>query len=276
MLVCLLILTGFLGYFFWRNDSLITFTQPVPLPHSEQLPSKLHIDGGQHSPRADTTHTDSEILAKVGLLPAVVKTEPKRNSSPPLQQAKPTVRAEPAHNLPQRRKSLKSGDWNGNANLLIKNIRNRGFQFAHSEVMDFLQGKDLLGWSEDFRNWIGDELMTMLEEDESINVFADLKGILENLAAPSAMRDYSVQHISHLVKAGVIGQEGTDYIWQVFKQMDPVTASTALISLHRMSEQVPKLVSAEKVKQTAEKYLTSTDVRLSMTAKAIIKDSQKK
>jgi hypothetical protein len=98
-----------------------------------------------------------------------------------------------------------------------------------------------------------------------------VKAIQENQDAPAAMRDYSVQHISHLVTAGVIGSEGTDYIWKVLSQNDPVTAGTALISLQRISEQTPELVNAKDVAAAAGKLLDTKDARLLATARSIVK-----
>lgn len=137
--------------------------------------------------------------------------------------------------------------------------------------MEFLRGKDLLGWPESYRNWIGDELMTALRQDMPETAFADLKTIAVDSNAPAAMRDYSVQHISHLMTSGVIGKDGADYIWQTLEKNDPQTLSTALISLHRLSEQVPDLVSAKDVQAAAERLKESQDERTRITAGSILK-----
>ncbi|MEI8109099.1 MAG: hypothetical protein WCI46_14895, partial [Verrucomicrobiota bacterium] len=101
--------------------------------------------------------------------------------------------------------------------------------------------------------------------------FADLRIIQENPAAPAAMRDYSVQHIGELVANGTIDQAGVDYIWQTLAQNDPATASTALVILHRLSEQKPALVPAARVAEAAQKLLASADQRSQITAKSILR-----
>lgn len=130
---------------------------------------------------------------------------------------------------------------------------------------------DLLGWPESYRNWIGDELMTALRQDMPDIVFESLKSIEADTTAPAAMRDYSVQHISHLVTSGVIGKEGAESIWRILEMNDPQTLSTALISPHRLSEQVPDLVSAKKVQAAAERLKASPDERTRITAGSILK-----
>lgn len=184
------------------------------------------------------------------------------------------VTAKPAANNDKttRLKSMKSEDWKGEANLLVNALRaGEGFEVNHDQLLAFISGKDLLGWPEGLRNWIGDELMTALRQDMPKTAFADLKSIVENTAAPAAMRDYSVQHISHLMTSGVIGQEGADFIWQTLEKNDPQTLSTALISLHRLSEQVPDLVAAKQVQATAERLKESPDERTRITAESILK-----
>ena len=170
-------------------------------------------------------------------------------------------------------RSIKSEDWNGEANLLVNALRAADrFEVNHDELMSFLNGSDLLGWPEGLRNWIGDELMTALRQDMPASAFGDLKSVAENPTAPAAMRDYSVQHISHLVTSGVLGQEGTAYIWQTLAKNDPQTLGTALISLHRLMEQVPDLVSVEEVRSAAERLNGSSDERTRITAGAILKE----
>ena len=168
-------------------------------------------------------------------------------------------------------RSITAADWNGAANLLVNDLRlGKDVELDHDQLMAFLSGKDLLGWPESTRNWIGDELMTALRQDMPGSAFADLKTIVENPSAPAAMRDYSVQHISHLVTGGVIGQEGAAYIWQELTKNDAQTQGTALISLQRLSEQVPNLVSAKKVQAAAEKLKNSPDERTRITAGSIL------
>lgn len=171
-----------------------------------------------------------------------------------------------------RLKSIRSEDWKGEANLLVNALRaGEGFEVNHDQLLDFISGKDLLGWPEGFRNWIGDELMTALRQDMPKTAFGDLKSIVENTAAPAAMRDYSVQHISHLMTGGVIGKEGADFIWQTLEKNDPQTLSTALISLHRLSEQKPDLVPAKEVQAAAKRLKEGRDERTRITAESILK-----
>jgi hypothetical protein len=198
-------------------------------------------------------HTDDDILAMGGVMPVA---------------AKPAASDDKTTCL----KSIKSEDWKGAANLLVNALRaGEGFEVNHDQLMDFLRGKDLLGWPESYRNWIGDELMTALRQDMTDSAFADLKSIEADSTAPAAMRDYSVQHISHLVTGGVIDQEGVDFIWQALEKNDPQTLSTALISLHRLSEQKPDLVSAKQVQAVAERLKASPDERTRITAESILK-----
>jgi hypothetical protein len=198
--------------------------------------------------------TDDEILAMGGVVPVTGKP------------------AADAGNPVSGPRSIKSEDWKGAANLLVNALRaGDRFEIDHDQLMDFLRGKDLLGWPESYRNWIGDELMTALRQDMPKSAFEDLKSIVADSTAPAAMRDYSVQHISHLVTGGVIGKEGAEYIWQTLEKNDPQTLSTALISLHRLSEQVPDLVHAQVVQAAAERLKESPDERTRITAESILK-----
>jgi hypothetical protein len=198
--------------------------------------------------------TDDEILVMGGVLPVPGKT----SSMTGVQTGKT--------------RSIKAEEWNGAPNLLVNALRSGDrFEINHNELMDFLRGKDLLGWPEGYRNWIGDELMTALRQDMPQTAFEDLKSIVDNPAAPAAMRDYSVQHISHLMTSGVIGKEGADYIWETLGKNDAQTLSTALISLHRLSEQVPGLVSAKEVMVAAERLKENPDGRTRLTAESILK-----
>ncbi len=176
-----------------------------------------------------------------------------------------------------RSRSIRSTEWNGAANLLVNALRaGDRLEVNHDELMEFLLGKDLLGWPESFRNWIGDELMTALRQDMPGKAFESLKSIESDTMAPAAMRDYSVQHISHLVTCGVIGQEGAEYIWQTLAENDPQTLGTALISLHRLSEQVPELVSQNKVHEAAQRLKESSDERTRLSVMAILKEAEGK
>lgn len=204
------------------------------------------------SPSPRKILSDDEILAMGGVVP---------------------VAAKPAANVDKttRLKSMKSEDWKGEANLLVNALRaGEGFEVNHDQLLAFISGKDLLGWPEGQRNWIGDELMTALRQDMPKTAFGDLKSIVENTAAPAAMRDYGVQHISHLMTSGVLGQEGADFIWQTLEKNDPQTLSTALISLHRLSEQVPDHVGAKQVQAAAERLRESPDERTRISAESIL------
>lgn len=172
----------------------------------------------------------------------------------------------------ERQRSIQAAVWKGKANQLVSALRaGKGVDIDHAQVMEFLHGRDLQGWSPDNRNWIGDELMIVLVHDLPERAFADLKSVQENPAAPAAMRDYSVQHIGDLVINGTIDQGGVDYIWKTLAQNDPVTVSTALIMLHRLSEQKPELVPASRVAEAAQNLLASADERTQITAKSILR-----
>ena len=84
------------------------------------------------------------------------------------------------------------------------------------------------------------------------------------------MRDYSVQHLSHLVTGGVIGKEGANHIWATLAKNHPQTLSTALISLHRLSEQVPDSVPASDVRAAAERLKDHPDERTRITSGSIL------
>jgi hypothetical protein len=88
------------------------------------------------------------------------------------------------------------------------------------------------------------------------------------------MRDYSIQHISHLIGDGHVGQEGVALIREALESGNPVLASTALISLHRLSEKTPELIKPEDVKQYGETHKTSQDQRLKATASAILLEAK--
>jgi hypothetical protein len=168
--------------------------------------------------------------------------------------------------------SMRAAAWQESANLMVNALREGdGFEVNHDELMDFLRGRDLLGWPEDLRNWIGDELMTALRQDMPQQAFGSLKAIEGDLSAPAAMRDYSVQHVSHLVAGAVIGREGVDFIWETLSENDPQTLSTALVCLQRLSEDVPDQVPIASVQAAAERFKDSPDDRTRTTASAILK-----
>lgn len=222
---------------------------PVDEQRLEEAANDISVSAGPRKPRSD-----DDILAVGGVVPVLANSAPKLGNS-----AGGT-------------RSIKSDDWKGAANLLVNALRaGDRFEVNHDQLMDFLRGKDLLGWPEGYRNWIGDELMTALRQDMPVMAFDSLKSIEADTTAPAAMRDYSVQHISHLVTGGVIGKEGADFIWQTLEENDPQTLSTALISLYRLSEQKPDLVDARKVKEAAGRLRENSDERTRITAQSILK-----
>ncbi|MES2996828.1 MAG: hypothetical protein V4733_08465 [Verrucomicrobiota bacterium] len=196
--------------------------------------------------------SDDDILTRGGVLPAAPKTASAGDKA-------------------QGPRSIKSEDWKGAANLLVNALRaGDRFEVNHDQLMDFLRGKDLLGWPESSRNWIGDEMMTMLRQDMPGRAYGDLKGVAEDAMAPAAMRDYAIQHISHLVNDGVAGAEAVEFIRQAYESGDVQVAGTALISLYRISQQKPALLDVKAVLEMAEKSKESTDERLKITATAIL------
>jgi hypothetical protein len=199
---------------------------------------------------------DDEILAAGGVI-----------------EAKPKLAAEEAVSRGARLKSILAKDWDGQGNLLVNELRaGKGFEVGLDQVETFLRGKDLYGWPEGQRNWIGDEMMTMLRQEVPAKAYEIFRDIQSNANAPEAMRDYSIQHISHLIADGQVGQEGADLIRAAYESGNNVLASTALISLHRLSEKTSEFVKAEDVKRYAQDSVNSTDERLKATAQAILKD----
>lgn len=160
-------------------------------------------------------------------------------------------------------------------NTLVNAMRgDPEFKIDHEQAMDFLQGKETLGWPEETRNWIGDEVMILLCKGEPQRALSEMKTVQENPDAPLVMRDYSVQHIAAMVGEEAIGGEGADYIWQVLKANDPATLSTALVSLQRLSEDRPDLVTQDQVIQAARTLLSHPDLRTQITAKSILKGTR--
>lgn len=173
----------------------------------------------------------------------------------------------------KRLKSIVAKDWGESANLLVNELRaGRGFEVPLENVEAFLRGKDLFGWPEGRRNWIGDEMMTMLRQEVPQKAYELFSTIQADGTAPEAMRDYSIQHISHLIADGQVGQEGADLIRAAYESGNTVLASTSLISLYRLSEKSPEFVKADDVKRYAQDSVNSTDERLKATAQAILKD----
>lgn len=175
----------------------------------------------------------------------------------------------------KRLKSIVAKDWGESANLLVNELRaGQGFEVPLENVEAFLRGKDLFGWPEGQRNWIGDEMMTMLRQEVPQKAYELFSNIQADGTAPEAMRDYSIQHISHLIADGQVGQEGADLIRAAYESGSTVLASTALISLHRLSEKSPEFVKADDVKRYAQDSVNSTDERLKATAQAILKEGE--
>lgn len=175
----------------------------------------------------------------------------------------------------KRLKSIVAKDWGESANLLVNELRaGKGFEVPLENVEAFLRGKDLFGWPEGQRNWIGDEMMTMLRQEVPQKAYELFSNIQTDGSAPEAMRDYSIQHISHLIADGQVGQEGADLIRAAYESGNTVLASTALISLHRLSEKSPEFVKVDDVKRYAQDSVNSTDERLKATAQAILKEAE--
>jgi hypothetical protein len=148
-----------------------------------------------------------------------------------------------------RLKSILAKDWQGQGNLLVNELRaGKGFEVEFSTVEAFLRGKDLFSWPEEQRNWIGDEMMTLLRPEMPVKAYELFRDIQADANAPDAMRDYSIQHISHLVADGKAGKEGVALLRTALESRNPVLEATALISLHRLSETSPDLISAEDVR----------------------------
>ena len=264
-------------------------TKLPPPPLSKVIPLRDDVDPVLQDARTARLPrralSDAEVLAKGGVWPAagspaspavggfpvVAPPAPSLSvvSAPvvsaPVVAAPPTPAANPLH-------SLQAADWKNQANQLVNALRaGKRVDLDHALIMDFLQGKDLLGWPESSRNWIGDELMILLVKDLPARAFADLRIIQENPAAPAAMRDYSVQHIGELVTKAIAGAEGADYLWQTLGQNDPATLSTTLITLHLLSAEKPGLVSASRVAEAAQSLLNHPDLRTQITAKSILR-----
>jgi hypothetical protein len=175
----------------------------------------------------------------------------------------------------KRLKSIVAKDWGESANLLVNELRaGKGFEVPLENVEAFLRGKDLFGWPEGQRNWIGGKMMTMLRQEVPQKAYELFSNIQTDGSAPEAMRDYSIQHISHLIADGQVGQEGADLIRAAYQSGNTVLASTALISLHRLSEKSPEFVKADDVKRYAQDSVNSTDERLKATAQAILKEGE--
>lgn len=250
------------------------------------------------NPRGDTGHSPVEEITEVkplvlppGALPSI-ETEadaaevPERNqrmiaddeailAAGGVIEARPKLAAEEAVSRGARLKSILAKDWDGKGNLLVNELRaGRGFEVGLDQVESFLRGKDLYGWPEGQRNWIGDEMMTMLRQEVPAKAYEIFRDIQADANAPEAMRDYSIQHISHLIGDGQVGKEGVDLIRQAYESGNTVLASTALVSLHRLSEKLPELISPQDVKTYAEQSQNSSDLRLQQSALAILKEGK--
>jgi len=228
------------------------------------LPSCSVGGGVKDSPERETLPTraiasDDLILAAGGIRGATRSTQAEEHAS-----------------REKRLTSINAKDWQGQGNLLVNELRaNRGFEVEFTTVESFLRGKDLYGWPEGQRNWIGDEMMTMLRQEMPAKAYELFRDIQADATAPDAMRDYSIQHISHLIADGAVGQEGVALIRAALESNNPVLASTALVSLHRLSETSPALMKAEEVKEYAQRYENSQDQRLKISAAAILREESR-
>lgn len=237
----------------------ITEVKPLALPPGALPPIKTDADATEEQERNQRMFAeDDAILALGGVI-----------------EAKPKLAADEAVSRGARLKSILAKDWDGQGNLLVNELRaGKGFEVGLDQVEDFLRGKDLYGWPEGQRNWIGDEMMTMLRQEVPAKAYEIFHDIQADANAPEAMRDYSIQHISHLIGDGQVGTEGVALIRAALESGNPVLASTALISLQRLSEKTPELIKPEDVKQYAETHKTSQDQRLKATASAILLEAK--
>jgi hypothetical protein len=233
--------------------------KPLALPPGSLPPIKTEADDAEVPERNQRMIAeDDAILAAGGVIGA-----------------KPKLAADEAVSRGARLKSILAKDWDGQGNLLVNELRaGKGFEVGLDQVEAFLRGKDLYGWPEGQRNWIGDEMMTMLRQEVPTKAYEIFRDIQADGNAPEAMRDYSIQHISHLIGDGHVGQEGVALIREALESGNPVLASTALISLHRLSEKTPELIKPEDVKQYGETHKTSQDQRLKATASAILLEAK--
>lgn len=243
------------------NDEATLDRVPLP-PHRFLSDHDVLVAGGVVSP-ANTRATSAKPVP-----PQSNKSTPR----PPAPQPEPPPQREstPASGT----NSISAQDYRG-PNALVNAMRgDPQFKIDHDLAMAFLQGKETLGWLEANRNWLGDEIMILLCKGDPQQAFSDMKTVQENPDAPVVMRDYSVQHIAAIVGEQAIGREGADYIWQVLKANDPATLSTALVSLQRLSEDRPDLVTQAQVAQAAQSLLSHADLRTQITAKSILKGTR--
>ena len=234
-------------------------SKPLALPPGSLPSIEKEADAVEVQERKQRTITgDDAILAAGGVI-----------------EATPKLPVDDAVSRGARLKSILAKDWESKANLLVNELRaGKGFEVGLDQVEAFLRGKDLYGWPEGQRNWIGDEMMTMLRQEMPAKAYEIFRDIQADASAPDAMRDYSIQHISHLIADGQVGQEGVALIRAALESNNPVLASTALISLHRLSEKTPQWITPDTVTQQAKTYQNSTDERLKATAQAILKDAK--
>lgn len=237
----------------------VTEGKPLVLPPGSLPPNAMEVDNAEVPERNQRVIAeDDAILAAGGVI-----------------EAKPKLAADEAVSRGARLKSILAEDWDGQGNLLVNELRaGRGFEVGLDQVETFLRGKDLYGWPEGQRNWIGDEMMTMLRQEVPSKAYEIFRDIQADTNAPEAMRDYSIQHISHLIGDGQVGKEGVDLIRQAYESGNPVLASTALVSLHRLSEKLPELIRPQDVKTYAEQSQNSSDLRLKQSALAILKEGK--
>ena len=242
----------------FQSEEMIE-AKPLPLPpgSSPLINEAVNVEDGQE-PNQRVIAEEDAILATGG----VIDRKPKLSAPPPLSRS-------------VRLKSISAKDWEGKVNLFVIELRaGKGFEVRLDQLETFLRGKDLYGWEEGHRNWIGDEMMTMLRQEMPAKAYEILREIQADVSSPDAMRDYSIQHISHLIADGHVGQEGVALIRAALESNNPVLASTALISLHRLREKSPELVKVDDVKRYAQDSVNSTDERLKATAQAILKEAK--
>jgi len=232
-------------------------TLAIPPGSSPLINEVVNVEDGQELNQRVIAEEDA-ILAAGGVLAR----RPKMSAPAPLSRS-------------VRLNSISAKDWDGKVNLFVVELRaGKGFEVRLDQVEIFLSGKDLYGWEEGHRNWIGDEMMTMLRQEMPAKAYEIFREIQADATAPDAMRDYSIQHISHLIADSHVGQEGAELIRAAYESGNTVLASTALISLHRLSEKTPEFVKAEDVKRYAQDSVNSSDERLKATAQAILNESK--
>ncbi|MEM9445750.1 MAG: hypothetical protein AAGA18_10405 [Verrucomicrobiota bacterium] len=171
--------------------------------------------------------------------------------------------------------TMKAEAWSHNAYEFVNHLRQApDLKLKHDEIMDFLDGISHSGWDENYRNWIGDELMTALRVDTPETAYADLLRILDSDSSSEAMKDYSIQHIAHLINDNIVGAEAVGRLWHELNKGDAATAGTSLMALYRISESQAELVDQNQIINFAMNTLQegSNDSRLLDSSKGILAD----